>query len=233
MVHALLLFILSFLLRRCSTKCVDRDSSCREWSLAGFCKPETYVMANCDLSCGQCDPDAGTPKKYDISQIPPDLWPVRRFIGIWQSDFDGKAHFPTMPIFTYGERLDFSIAEPPVFGARSLNYSAVAQSINNGQELHSEYGFLSVQNHTSFCALIVVMNSGFTTVEEGYVSENQLVLNAKQIGRISFSRDLPVKESRRTFTFLDDNTLEQKFEMGTLTHPLQQHTIVRYRRIFP
>ena len=40
----------------------------------------------------------------------------------------GKARFPTIPVFTYGEQLDISIAEPPIGDRpiRSLNYTFVS-----------------------------------------------------------------------------------------------------------
>lgn len=37
---------------------------------------------------------------------------------------------------------------------------------------------------------------GFTTYEVGHVSPNRLQLTLKDIGRISFSRDLPVEDVR-------------------------------------
>lgn len=40
------------------------------------------------------------------------------------------------------------------------------------------------------------MNNGFTTVEEGRVRGQQLKLRLVDIGRISFSRDLPVHNVR-------------------------------------
>jgi len=43
-------------------------------------------------------------------------------VGKWRSDFDGKIRFPTIPVFTYGEELDISIAETNPYGPPALNY---------------------------------------------------------------------------------------------------------------
>jgi hypothetical protein len=38
------------------------------------------------------------------------------------------------------------------------------------------------------------MPAGFTTYEVGEVKNNKMILTLKDIGRISFSRDLPVED---------------------------------------
>jgi hypothetical protein len=61
--------------------------------------------------------------------------------------------------------------------------------------------------------------SGFTTYEVGTAKNNSVQFVLKDIGRISFSRDLPVEDLRRTFIFHDNQYLEQVLEMRTATHP--------------
>lgn len=149
-------------------------------------------------------------------------------LGRWRSEAGGKAVFPTIPNFTYGEQLDFAIADAPPRGSRALNYSAFAWGINNKEELHSEFGFLAVKDFSRDVALTTTMNNGsllipslpshtltgtgtgggagFVTVEEGAVgcwgdnsrdfrtcpSHPSIVFHLEDIGRVSFSRDLPV-----------------------------------------
>uniref|UniRef100_A0A1I8C0X1 Major capsid protein n=1 Tax=Meloidogyne hapla TaxID=6305 RepID=A0A1I8C0X1_MELHA len=75
---------------------------------------------------------------------------------------------------------------------------------------------------------------GFTTYEVGEVTRNKMILTLKDIGRISFSRDLPVEDLRRTFIKHDDTYMEQILEMRTATHPrlgYLEHTRVVYTRI--
>ncbi|KFD73193.1 hypothetical protein M514_14533 [Trichuris suis] len=116
------------------------------------------------------------------------------------------------------------------FGGKA---NAFAWGINNKESLHSEYGFLTVKNRTNMVGLTTVMNNGFTTVEEGEVTGNKIVLKLVDVGRISWSRDLPVLDMIREITLIDENTLEQRLQMETLTHRMQDHTFIRYTRTFP
>ncbi|VDK67916.1 unnamed protein product [Litomosoides sigmodontis] len=62
------------------------------------------------------------------------------------------------------------------------------------KEMHKEYGFLSVVDNsgTNLISLNTVMSNGFITLEEGDEDDLSIKLRMKQIGRISFSHDLPV-----------------------------------------
>ncbi|KHN79236.1 hypothetical protein Tcan_11936 [Toxocara canis] len=83
---------------------------------------------------------------------------------------------------------------------KALNYSAFAWSINDFDELHSEYGYLTLQPGTKFASLTTVMNNG------------KIV---------------------REWTLLDANTLQARLDMETLTHDMQEHTFIRYNKIYP
>lgn len=77
----------------------------------------------------------------------------------------------------------------------ALGFRAFAWGHNEGQqELHSENGYLTLKEGSSRAALTTVMNNGFVTVEEGPVSGNRIRFKLVDIGRISFSRDLPVHD---------------------------------------
>ncbi|KRZ69627.1 Phospholipase D3, partial [Trichinella papuae] len=209
--------------------CTDYSSQCPDWASAGQCESSEWVMKNCKLSCRKCF--GSLPKQYDKHYVPFDLKPIAFLLGRWRSEFGGKARFPTIPNFTYGEQLDFKLSDIPLFGMPSMNYSAFAWGINNKESLHSEYGFLTVKNHTNTIGLTTVMNNGFTTVEEGQVSGNRIVLKLVDIGRISWSRDLPVLDMIREITLIDPTTLEQRLQMETLTHKMQDHTFIRYKKL--
>ncbi|VDM59882.1 unnamed protein product [Angiostrongylus costaricensis] len=110
---------------------------------------------------------------------------------------------------------------------------AFAWSINEKDELHSESGYISVKPNTQEAALTTVMNNGFVTVEEGPIKSSQIRFRLKDVGRISFSRDLPVHDLIREWTLLDKNTLQARLSMETLTHGMQEHTFIRYHKIAP
>lgn len=78
-----------------------------------------------------------------------------------------------------------------------------------------------------------VMSNGFVTIEEGRVASNQIRFRLVDIGRISFSRDLPVHDLIREWTLVNSKTLESRLDMETLTHGMREHTIITYTKIFP
>ncbi|WKX92539.1 hypothetical protein Q1695_010517 [Nippostrongylus brasiliensis] len=154
-------------------------------------------------------------------------------VGKWRSEFSGKVFWPTVPTMTFGEELH--IHEAPIAKSANvqfLNFSARAWSHSTKDHFHDEWGYLTVDG-TGNATLMTAGNNGFTTYEVGHVATNKLVLTLKDIGRISFSRDLPVEDLRRTFIKHDDRYMEQILEMRTATHPKSgylEHTRVIYTR---
>ncbi|CAJ0569083.1 unnamed protein product, partial [Mesorhabditis spiculigera] len=154
--------------------------------------------------------------------------------GHWRSEFSGKVFWPTVPTMTFGEEL--KIMEAPLAKSANvqfLNFSARAWSHSTKDHFHDEWGFVTA-DPSGNVTLMTSGNNGFTTYEVGHVSHNRLVLTLKDIGRISFSRDLPVEDLRRTFVRHDDRYLEQVIEMRTATHPKQgylEHTRVVYTKM--
>ncbi|KAL6723177.1 hypothetical protein Aduo_018207 [Ancylostoma duodenale] len=154
-------------------------------------------------------------------------------VGKWRSEFSGKVFWPTVPTMTFGEEL--LIQEAPIAKSANvqfLNFSARAWSHSTKDHFHDEWGYMTVDNNGN-ATLMTTGNNGFTTYEVGKVAHHKLVLTLKDIGRISFSRDLPVEDLRRTFIRHDDRYMEQVIEMRTATHPKSgylEHTRVIYTR---
>jgi len=151
--------------------------------------------------------------------------------GHWRSEFSGKVFWPTIPTMTYGEEV--IILEAPVSrssGVRFYNFSARAWSHSTKDQLHDEWGFMTITDQGNV-TLMTTGNNGFTTYEEGWVDGQKMVLRLKKIGRISFSRDLPVEDLERKFSRLDNTYLEQSLRMRTATHPkigLLDHAVIVY-----
>ncbi|VBB33356.1 unnamed protein product [Acanthocheilonema viteae] len=179
------------------------------------------------MVCGEIE------TKYDVRYVPELLKPLAWLIGIWRAESGGKAIFPTIPVFTYGEQIEFSLPTSSLKALKALNYTAFAWDMNNREELHSEYGFITIKPNTKEVALSTVMNNGFVMIEQGPLLGKSVKLALEDIGRISFSRDLPVHGTIRQFRLLDSETLEQRFMMETLTHRMQMHTSIRYKKIYP
>uniref|UniRef100_A0A0R3S6Z1 DUF1794 domain-containing protein n=1 Tax=Elaeophora elaphi TaxID=1147741 RepID=A0A0R3S6Z1_9BILA len=213
-------------------KCKDLDRHCFDLiSQDGSqCLKSTFVKKNCLMTCMVC---GEVEKKYDVRYVPELLKPLAWLIGIWRAESGGKAVFPTIPVFTYGEQIDFSLPASSLKALKALNYTAFAWDMNNREELHSEYGFITMKPNSKEVALSTVMNNGFVMIEQGPLLGKSVKLILHDIGRISFSRDLPVHGTIREFRLLDSETLEQRFLMETLTHRMQIHTSIRYKKIYP
>uniref|UniRef100_A0A915L493 THAP4-like heme-binding beta-barrel domain-containing protein n=1 Tax=Romanomermis culicivorax TaxID=13658 RepID=A0A915L493_ROMCU len=169
--------------------------------------------------------------EYDVKNLPWQLNPIAWLVGRWRSEMDGKVRFPTIPTFTYGEQLDITISERPEYGIPSLNYSSHAWGTDK-ELLHGESGYIAVK-HSGYLAMTLTMQNGFVTNEEGRISGNRIYFRMRNIGRLSWSRDLPVLDLRRTFELIDNTTLDQRVRMKTLTKNLQDHAYVRYRKVYP
>ncbi|VDK28357.1 unnamed protein product [Anisakis simplex] len=107
-----------------TSKCVDSDADCYGWVAQNhtWCYEEdTFTASLCDKSCQKCG--APVRKEFDLRRVPHNLQPIAFLIGKWRSEFGGKAFFPTIPRFTYGEEIVFSICDPHLSGEPSLYYN--------------------------------------------------------------------------------------------------------------
>ncbi|VDN06867.1 unnamed protein product [Thelazia callipaeda] len=228
-------------------KDLDRHCSALVAQDGDKCLRSSFVVKNCLRTCVVCGDkclklhaDKNLLLGFDIRYVPQALKPLAWLIGIWRAETGGKAIFPTIPVFTYGEQIEFALPNDGLKALKALNYSAFAWDMNNRDELHSEYGFMTMKASTREIALSTVMNNGmfslkrsFVTIEQGPMFGTTMKLSLQDIGRISFSRDLPVHGTIREFRLLDSDTLEQRFMMETLTHRMQLHTFIKYKKIYP
>ena len=70
-----------------------------------------------------------------------------------------------------------------------------------------------------------------TSIEEGHVEGNTLILNSKNVDRISFAKEPFVTKLERTIKLIDENTLEQVVLMETNKTPLNKHLEVKYTKV--
>ena len=91
----------------------------------------------------------------------------------------------------------------PSISNYSLAISVLKMAWNFSDMIKIKLWFFLILNLTK---ILILLFSGFTTYEVGRVSSNKLVLVLKDIGRISFSRDLPVEDVR----FFFENNAQKK-----------------------
>lgn len=102
---------------------------CNDWSKAGFCEfNDPYINSNCGAACGLCNGQRQQTinliaTRYDPRRLSAELQPLGKFLGIWKSDHGGKANFPTIPVFTYGEEVEFAIGDDNTQFPALINYT--------------------------------------------------------------------------------------------------------------
>uniref|UniRef100_A0A7I4Y9U9 ShKT domain-containing protein n=1 Tax=Haemonchus contortus TaxID=6289 RepID=A0A7I4Y9U9_HAECO len=223
-------------------KCRDTDMNCATWiaSNRSSCDESGLVMEHCPRMCQTCgevvDP------RYDIRRLPSELQSIAWMVGRWRSEFGGKAFFPTIPKFTYGEQIDITIGDLSSKKKPALNYTAFAWDLSVPEdeliELHSENGYLVVskdeKTQKEVVSLTTAMSNGFMTVEEAEPGPNQIRFKLARIGRISFSHDSAVRMMFREWTLLDEERFESRLLMATtVTRRLMEHTAIIYKKIYP
>lgn len=115
--------------------CRDLDNNCRDWVAANpaSCTGTDYIKKSCRKSCGGCGSVEASklffclffifPEEYDVRRLPPLLQPLGFLVGKWRSEHGGKAIFPTIPKFTYGEEIEISIPDDSLEAQKALNYT--------------------------------------------------------------------------------------------------------------
>ncbi|KAI6171491.1 hypothetical protein M3Y99_02002500 [Aphelenchoides fujianensis] len=227
------LFILPLVYTKILPPCENKDMNCYTWvaEKPERCTEDEIVHKDCKRACGICEGMPEVDSKYDIKSLPNHLHKVAFLLGKWRSEFGGKARFPTMPKFTYGEQLDISYA--PSTNVPMLNYTAFAWDNSDLTELHSESGFIAGDKNSTLVSMTTVMSNGFVTVESGNSTSHSIRFWLRNIGRLSFSRDLPVRRMLREWILLNETFLESRVVMATSTHPMLLHTSIIYKKIYP
>uniref|UniRef100_A0A1I7T8L7 ShKT domain-containing protein n=1 Tax=Caenorhabditis tropicalis TaxID=1561998 RepID=A0A1I7T8L7_9PELO len=154
-------------------KCRDTDMNCAVWvaSNSSDCENVEIVSSHCLRTCGACGDEIDP--KYDVRRLPPKLKSIAWMVGRWRSEFGGKAFFPTIPKFTYGEQVDISIADnSDETKTPLLNYTAFAWDINmpdgDPTEIHSENGYIAVDYDKEQEKEYVSMNTAMSNGEVLY-----------------------------------------------------------------
>ncbi|XP_075220301.1 peroxynitrite isomerase THAP4-like [Lycorma delicatula] len=150
--------------------------------------------------------------------------PISWLLGKWVSE-DGKGEYPSIKPFNYCEEITFES-----YGQPLIHYTAKSWHPIEKKPMHFESGFLRIQPGTNNLAFMVAHNFGLTTLEEGFVSENEIVLESKSIARMNFAKEPGVKKIARIFK-LTDEKLVQVLKLETNNTSLEDHTLATYKRI--
>jgi len=159
------------------------------------------------------------------SDIPELLRPIAWLIGNWESK-NGAGYFPTISNFNYNDIMEFRLCGKQP----SLAYTGSSSHPEKGNPMHLESGFLRARGENLF-SFMVAHNFGLTTLEEGSLNNQVVLLKSTSIGRMSEAKDPQVLQIERKFIFIDENTVEQEISMATSNTPiLTKHLTATYIR---
>lgn len=152
----------------------------------------------------------------------PALKPLEFLVGTWVST-SAKGQYPNIKDFTYDETVTFEQIGQPL-----LNFKSVSKI--GERPLHLESGFLRINPGTNQLSFLVSHNFGITSIEEGSVEGNKIVLESTEIKRMSFAKDPAVTKIRRSLQVNGDQ-LEISTDMATTRVPeLTHHLLVIYKK---
>ncbi|KAI6186693.1 THAP4-heme-bd domain-containing protein [Aphelenchoides besseyi] len=172
--------------------------------------------------------------RYDLNQMPFDLRPVQKFIGLWELESsNGRVRDLPAPSL-----IDFSINPVPKFGARSMNITHTYFD-SSKNVIRSDYGFMPVKNATRrdprvHVAYLTTSSEGYSMMEQGFSKDDKLIFHLKQFLRRSFdvgssSGDLQIREFERQYELIDFHHMIMKVRAETAIDT--ENYVANYRKI--
>ncbi|XP_014212484.1 THAP domain-containing protein 4-like isoform X2 [Copidosoma floridanum] len=154
------------------------------------------------------------------------LEPLKWLVGTWRTEKPASGHFPTIEPFEYCEEINFSSIGQPM-----LNYTAQSWHPVKKCPMHREVGFLKITPKTNDVSLLLTHNFGLCTVEEGCVTDHEIVLKSTSISRKTGPYKAPaVLEIKREFKLVGD-ALHHTLHMATeKTTELTPHLEAVYKK---
>jgi hypothetical protein len=133
-------------------------------------------------------------------------------IGIWRGE--GRGGYPSIEDFTYSEEMTFTDA-----GGGLIVYQEKAWDSENGESIHSEFGYLRMLEDGSV-DLTLAYPFGVSETMEGALEGQKLVLASVSVGVASQGE--PVTALRRVIEVERDG-LVYETEMSTPKHEMSRH----------
>lgn len=147
---------------------------------------------------------------------------LKSLIGKWES-IETIGRYPTIKDFTYNEELTFEEYGQPI-----LVYKAITNI--QGVTKHCESGFIrgNPQNNKAFAN--EAHNFGISTIMEGEIDGQKMMLESKDIGRLSVAKEPHVTKIIKYYELINDNELIITTDMATTKTEITNHLKVTYKR---
>ena len=152
-------------------------------------------------------------------ELNPALTPVAFLLGAWRGE--GEGQYPSITPFRYREEIRFAHNGKPF-----LIYTQRTESIDTGQPMHGEAGYLRLVGDGRV-EFVIAQPIGYAEISLGRVDGQRIAVECTSVGRTPTAK--PVTSIRRTF-WVEGETLPYELKMGMEGAPLSPHLTASFRR---
>lgn len=153
-------------------------------------------------------------------ELNPAVKPVAFLLGNWRGE--GQGEYPTIKPFRYREEIRFTHNGKPF-----LIYTQRTESIDSGQPMHGEMGYLRVVGDGKV-EFVIAQPIGYAEISLGHVDGMRVDVHCESVARTPTAK--PVTSISRSF-WLEGDTLHYEIKMGMEAVPLVRHLTASFRRI--
>jgi hypothetical protein len=150
----------------------------------------------------------------------PALLPVSFLLGTWRGE--GEGHYSTIKPFRYREEVRFTHNGKPF-----LIYTQRTESIDTGQPMHAEAGYMRLVGDGRV-ELVIAQPIGYAEISLGRVDGQRIDVECSSVGRTPTAK--PVTAISRSF-WLDGETLRYEVRMGLDGAPPAPHLAASFHRM--
>jgi hypothetical protein len=136
-------------------------------------------------------------------ELNPALTPVTFLLGTWKGE--GEGQFPSIKPFRYREEIRFSHNGKPF-----LIYTQRTESIDSGQPMHAEAGYMRLvgEGRVEF---VIAQPIGYAEISLGRIDGRRVDVECTSVGRTPTAK--PVTSISRSF-WMEGETLRYELKMG-------------------
>jgi THAP4-like, heme-binding beta-barrel domain len=153
------------------------------------------------------------------TELNPALAPVAFLLGTWRGE--GEGQYPSIKPFRYREEIRFSHNGKPF-----LIYTQRTESIETGQPMHGEAGYLRLVGDGRV-EFVIAQPIGYAEISLGRVDGQRIAVECASVGRTPTAK--PVTSISRSF-WIEGETLRYELMMGMEGVPLTPHLTATFRR---
>ena len=153
------------------------------------------------------------------TELNPALRPVAFLLGTWRGE--GEGQYPSITPFRYREEIRFSHNGKPF-----LIYTQRTESIDSGQPMHGEAGYLRLVGDGRV-EFVIAQPIGYAEISLGRVDGQRIDVECATVGRTPTAK--PVTSISRSL-WMDGATLRYELKMGMGGAPAAPHLSASFRR---